>query len=71
MSSLDTVVGLLHAKDLLPVIAEGRDVGLRALARPVLRVPDALRVDELPRHLRSDRQHLALVGMSTAPWSAS
>jgi len=58
---LDTVVGLLHAKDLLPVIAEGRDVGLRELARPVLRVPDSLRVDELLRHLRSDRQHLALV----------
>jgi CBS domain containing-hemolysin-like protein len=58
---LDTVVGLLHAKDLLPVIAERRDVGLRELARPVLRVPDALRVDELLRHLRSDRQHLALV----------
>lgn len=58
---LDAVVGLLHAKDLLPVIAEGRDVGLRELVRPVLRVPDALRVDELLRRLRSDRQHLSLV----------
>ena len=58
---LDAIAGLIHAKDLLQPMAEGREVTLRELARPLLRVPDSMRVDELLRRLRTDRQHVALV----------
>ncbi len=60
-AGLDDIVGLIHAKDLLRPMAEGREVGLRELARPLVCVPDSMRVDELLRRLRTDRQHVALV----------
>ena len=58
---LDAVVGILNAKDLLPVVHEDREIELSEVARSVLRLPESTRVDELLRRLRGERQHLAVL----------
>lgn len=56
--SLDTVVGLLVAKDLLSASPEAE---LRSLLRPPFVVPDSLRLDALMEEFRRRRTHVALV----------
>ena len=58
---LDRTVGVVNAKDILRAIVEGREVALADLARPLPRVSESTRIDELLRDLRRDRQHVALV----------
>lgn len=60
--SLDHVVGLLYAKDLLEVWRTGRDdVALESILRPALFVPETKRVSDLLRELRDARVHMAIV----------
>lgn len=57
--SLDEVVGVVHARDLL---VESEPVGgVRALARPPLFVAESARLDQLLRELRRNRCSLAVV----------
>jgi putative hemolysin len=60
--SLDEVVGVLHVRDLFPVLGrEGEAFDLRALVRPVLMVPATKRADDLLEEMRAARRRLALV----------
>jgi CBS domain containing-hemolysin-like protein len=59
-AGLDGAIGFINAKDLLPV-ALGQNVDLTRLARPLARVAESTRVDEVLREMRRDRRHLALV----------
>ncbi len=60
--SVDAIVGVVHAKDLLPALARGEgDVDLRALMRPPLVVPENRPVAELLDEFRRARVHLAVV----------
>jgi CBS domain containing-hemolysin-like protein len=59
---LDAPVGLLHVKDLLPVLVDGTAVAsLESLARALDRVPDAMLVNQLLTHMRRRGQELVLV----------
>jgi len=61
-NSVDNVLGLLYAKDLLRVWREGDTTGsLKDLLRPAYFVPEAKRVDELLAEMQTRRVHLALV----------
>jgi CBS domain containing-hemolysin-like protein len=59
---LDAAVGLLHVKDLLPVLAD-RTPGssLESLARPLDRVPEAMLVNQLLTHMRRRGREFVLV----------
>jgi len=60
--SIDHVVGLLYAKDLLRALRDGKtDVSLRDLMRPVHFVPESKRLDELLQEFQSDKVHMAVV----------
>ncbi len=60
--SVDQVVGLLHAKDLLRVWqAGGNEVRLEPLLRPVIFVPENQRISALLREFKKRRTHLAIV----------
>ncbi|HEY1011213.1 MAG TPA: hemolysin family protein [Herpetosiphonaceae bacterium] len=60
--SVDHVVGVLYAKDLLPVLRDNRrDQPLSALVRPAYFVPDTMKVDDLMRALQSRKVHIALI----------
>jgi len=58
---LDQPLGVIHAKDLLAATVRRDAPGLRELARPLSRVPDAMLVDHALRQLRRDRSHIAIV----------
>lgn len=60
--SIDEILGILHAKDLLPfVMLDGRDVQIRPLIRPAYIVPESKRVDELLRDMRRERMQVAIL----------
>jgi CBS domain containing-hemolysin-like protein len=60
--ALDAAVGVLNAKDLLPVgLAAEAVVDLRAIARPIAHVAESARVDRVLRDMRRERRHLGLV----------
>jgi CBS domain containing-hemolysin-like protein len=59
---LEAALGFINAKDLLRIaFGEVDEVDVAALARPLARVSEAERLDEVLREMRRDRRHLALV----------
>ncbi len=60
--SIDHIVGVLYAKDLLRVWRDGpADVPLRMLLRPAYFVPESKRLDELLQELQRHHVHMAIV----------
>lgn len=59
--TLDDVIGMVHIKDILPVVAKGRSTALKTLVRRVLFVSPAIRVLDLMLEMRLKRTHMALV----------
>ena len=57
----DEILGVVHAKDLLGALAQGRTVDLRRQLRPVLTVPEGKGVHELLREMRAARTQMAIV----------
>lgn len=60
--SLDNVVGILLAKDLLPLIIDREtEFDLKSLLRPTVVVPESKRLNVLLREFRQNRNHMAIV----------
>jgi CBS domain containing-hemolysin-like protein len=60
--SIDHIVGILYAKDLLPfVIGSTRSLPIKRLLRPPYVVPESKRLDDLLAELRRNRIHIAIV----------
>ncbi len=61
-NSVDTIVGIVHAKDLLPALARGeRNLDLRPLMRLPLMVPENRRIDDLLDEFRRSSVQLAII----------
>jgi magnesium and cobalt transporter len=59
--TLDDVLGMVHIKDVLTAIAEGRQVTLRRLLRKVMFVSPAMPTMDMLIEMRAARTHMALV----------
>jgi putative hemolysin len=60
--TVDSIVGIVHAKDLLQPLAEGRlQAPLREFMRDPSFVPEGKRLDELLREMRRERVQMAIV----------
>ena len=59
--SIDNVVGILYAKDLLPYLASGEKPAIRGLLRTPLFVPESISVDDLLHSLQRRKVHIAIV----------
>ena len=60
--TIDDIVGVVHAKDLLQFLADGqRPNSLGEIARPPFFVPEVKHIDELLTELREQRIQLAIV----------
>jgi putative hemolysin len=61
--SIDNVIGILYAKDLLPILATDRSgkVELKTLLRTPLFVPESISVDDLLHMLQRRKVHIAIV----------
>ncbi len=58
--TLDNVVGVLYAKDLLQYLTNGRDIDVAATLRKPFFVPESKRLDSLLREMRRRRVHIAV-----------
>lgn len=59
--TIDNIVGVIYAKDLIRCLAEGRRPPLKEVARPPHFVPESKKADELLDELRKDKVHIAIV----------
>ena len=60
--SIDNVIGVLYAKDLLRYLRDGRtDVPLEKILRPAYFIPESKKVDDLLRELQQRKVHMAVV----------
>jgi CBS domain containing-hemolysin-like protein len=61
--SLDEPLGLIHMKDVLPLLGaeDGKEIDLRDIRRELLKVPDNMSADKVLHHFLDRRGHLALV----------
>jgi len=60
---LDNILGIIHAKDLLPIIINGKaDIpDLKKLARPASFVPESKKLHHLLKEFQKKRQHMTIV----------
>ena len=62
LDTIDNIVGLLYAKDLLTYLRDGKtDVGLNQVLRPAYFVPETKRVNELLEDFQHRKVHMAIV----------
>jgi CBS domain containing-hemolysin-like protein len=59
--TIDSVTGIIYAKDLLRCVTEHRAPALDEIARPPYFIPETKRVDELLAELRKSKVHIAIV----------
>lgn len=60
--SVDNIIGVLYAKDLLRFLHEGRtEVPLSKILRPAYFIPESKKVDELLQELQQRKVHIAIV----------
>ncbi len=59
---VDNILGIIHAKELLPFIkGDSHHVDLTTLARPAMFVPESKPIDELLKDFQIEKQHMAIV----------
>ncbi|MCB0738888.1 MAG: gliding motility-associated protein GldE [Bacteroidetes bacterium] len=59
--SIDSIVGLLYIKDLLPHINQGNDFEWQELIRKPFFVPEIMKIDDLMREFQEKKVHMAIV----------
>ncbi|HEU4784779.1 MAG TPA: hemolysin family protein [Ktedonobacterales bacterium] len=59
--SIDNIIGVLYAKDLLRIYAMDQQATIREMVRPPFFVPESKRLDDLLREMQSQRVHIAIV----------
>ncbi len=59
--SYDSIIGIIHAKDILDYVGRPEDFSLRDIARPPYFVPESKRIGTLLQSFRKKRVHLAVV----------
>ncbi|MFZ1081328.1 MAG: hemolysin family protein, partial [Candidatus Kryptoniota bacterium] len=59
--SIDNIVGIIYAKDLLTMVENGTVIVLQDLLRPPYYVPETKKISQLLRDMQKDKIHLAVV----------
>jgi putative hemolysin len=57
----DNVIGMIYQKDIFNLISKAETKPLRELVRPILLVPESIKVNQLLRDFKQQRMHLAVV----------
>jgi putative hemolysin len=62
-NTIDNIRGIIHAKDLLPIISSPsrEKVSLLSLSRPCYFVPESKKINELFREFQKEKLHMAIV----------
>lgn len=61
VDTVDNVIGMLHLKDLCSLIAKGEDKPIRDIIRPILFIPETIKVNQLLKEFKHQHMHIAIV----------
>ncbi|MGC2310639.1 MAG: hemolysin family protein [Candidatus Babeliaceae bacterium] len=59
--SFDNIIGMLHLKDLVMTINKHENKAVRDLVRPILFIPESIKVNQLLREFKDQHMHIAMV----------
>jgi magnesium and cobalt transporter len=59
--NIDNIVGILHAKDLLPFWGREKDIDIRSIVRPPYFIPETKKISDVLTDLRDKKSHMAIV----------
>ena len=59
--SKENIVGMIHLKDILSLLIKGEEKPLVDIMRPILFVPETIKVNQLLRELRQKHRHIAII----------
>ncbi len=57
----DNIVGMIHQKDIFDILLRKQDKPLKDLIRPIMFVPESLKINQLLREFRQQQMHIAIV----------
>jgi putative hemolysin len=57
----DNIIGMVHQKDIFLLLSQNEMKPLKELVRPILFVPESMRVNQLLRQFKQQRHHIAMV----------
>ena len=57
----DNIIGMVHQKDLFLLLSKKEERPLKELVRPLLFVPESMKVNQLLRQFKQQRHHIAMV----------
>jgi len=58
---IDNIVGMIHLKDIFALIIRKEDKPIKEMLRPILFVPESVKVNQLLREFRQQHMHIAMV----------
>ena len=58
---VDNIIGMVHQKDILLLLSHKETRKLKELVRPILFVPETVKVNKLLRQFKQQRHHIAMV----------
>ena len=59
--TFDNIIGMLHFKDLIPLIENKEHSTLRDILRPILFIPERVKVNQLLKEFKEQHMHIAIV----------
>lgn len=57
----DNIIGMVHQKDIFVMLSHKEDKPLKDLVRPILFVPETVKINQLLREFREQHMHIAIV----------
>lgn len=58
---MDNIIGMVHQKDIFVMLSRNEKKKLRELIRPIMFVPESMKVNQLLREFRQRQMHIAIV----------
>lgn len=59
--SHDNIIGMLHFKDLVPLMINPQEHNLRDILRPILFIPETVKVNQLLKEFKDQHMHIGMV----------
>ncbi len=57
----DNIIGMVHQKDIFILLSKNEQKSLKELVRPIIFVPESMKVNQLLRQFKQQRKHIAMV----------
>jgi putative hemolysin len=58
---IDNIIGMVHQKDIFVLLSKGQEKPVKELVRPILFIPESMKINQLLREFRQERKHIAIV----------